>query len=176
MRDRRSAIQVHAMSVATKLMTLEEYLNYDDGTDTRYELVNGELIAMPPESVLNHQIASFLFASFLQLGILYYCLSIGAQIAVSGYRATARQPDLIVLSEEVATALEGASQDLITHDMPPPQLVVEVVSPKQENRDYRYKRTEYVARQIPEYWIVDPIAQKITVLEWVDGLYEEMVY
>jgi Uma2 family endonuclease len=165
-----------AMSVAVKLMTLEEYLTYDDGTDTRYELVNGELIAMPTESHLNHQIASFLFAYFLQLGIPYYCLSIGAQVAVSGYRATARQPDLIVLSEEGATALKGASHDLITYDMPPPQLVVEVVSPKQETRDYRYKRTEYAGRQIPEYWIVDPIAQKVTILEWVDGLYEEQVY
>jgi Uma2 family endonuclease len=164
------------MSVATKPMTLEEYLHYDDGTDTRYELVNGELIPMPTESNLNHQIASFLFAYFLQLGIPYYCLSIGAQVAVSGYRATARQPDLIVLSEDVAAALEGASQDLITYDMPPPQLVVEVVSPKQENRDYRYKRTEYAARQIPEYWIVDPIAQKVTILQWVDGLYEEQIY
>jgi len=164
------------MTIATKPMSLEEYLHYDDGTDTRYELVNGELIAIPPESNLNHQIASFLFASFLQLGIPYYRLSIGTQIAVSGYRATARQPDLIVLSEDVATALEGASQDLITDDMPPPQLVVEVVSPRQEKRDYRYKRTEYAARQIPEYWIIDPIAQKVTLLEWVDGLYEEQVY
>jgi hypothetical protein len=40
------------MSIALKPMTLEDYLNYDDGTDTRYELVNGELIAMPPESNL----------------------------------------------------------------------------------------------------------------------------
>jgi Uma2 family endonuclease len=71
-------------------MPLEEYLNYDDGTDTRYELVDGELIAMPPESTLNYQIASFLFATFLQLGIPYCGLSIGAQIAVSGARATAR--------------------------------------------------------------------------------------
>lgn len=171
-----STHKVNVMSVAVKPMTLEEYLNYDDGTDTRYELVNGELIAMPPESVLNHQIASFLFAHFLQSGIPYYCLSIGAQIAVSGYRVTARQPDLVVLSEEAATALAGASQYMITHDMPPPRLVVEVVSPKQENRDYRYKRTEYAARQIPEYWIIDPIAQKVTILQWVDGLYEEQVY
>lgn len=34
------------MTIASQKMTLEEYLNYDDGTDTRYELVNGELIAM----------------------------------------------------------------------------------------------------------------------------------
>ena len=164
------------MSVAAKPMTLEDYLNYDDGTDTRYELVNGELIAMPPESNLNNQIVSFLFATFLQIGIPYYCLRIGAQIAVSGARATAREPDLMVLSEEAAAALDGATQCLITHDMPPPLLVVEVVSPQQENRDYRHKRTEYAGRHIPEYWIVDPIAQKVTVLEWVDGLYEEQVY
>ncbi len=164
------------MTIATKPMSLEEYLNYDDGTDTRYELVDGELIAMPTESDLNDQIASFLFAYLLQLGIPYYRLSMKAQIAVSGTRATARQPDLIVLSEEAATALSGAIQRLITHDMPPPLLVVEVVSPKQENRDYRHKRTEYAGRHIPEYWIVDPSAQKVTILKWVDGMYEEQVF
>jgi Uma2 family endonuclease len=164
------------MSVAAKRMTLQDYLNYDDGTDTRYELVDGELIARPPESDLNTQIASFLFATFLQLGIAYYRVRIGAQIAVSGARATARQPDLMVLSEESAAALEGANQCVITHDMPPPLLVVEVVSPRQENRDYRHKRTEYAGRRILEYWIVDPAAQKVTILEWVDGLYEEQIY
>jgi Uma2 family endonuclease len=61
-------------------------------------------------------------------------------------------------------------------DMPPPLLVVEVVSPHQENRDYRYKRSEYATRGIAEYWIVDPIQQRVTVLEWVEGLYEEVVY
>ncbi len=36
------------MTVATnRLMTLEEFLNFDDGTDARYELVNGELLEMP---------------------------------------------------------------------------------------------------------------------------------
>lgn len=40
-----------AMSQAeTKLSTLtfEKYLTYDDGTDSRYELVDGELVLMPP--------------------------------------------------------------------------------------------------------------------------------
>lgn len=67
------------MSVTTKPMTLEEYLNYDDGTDTRYELVDGELVAMPIESDLNNCIASFLFACFLRVGIPHYCLRMGAQ-------------------------------------------------------------------------------------------------
>ncbi len=164
------------MTIATQPMTLEEYLSYEDGTDTRYELVDGQLIPMPTESDLNDRIASFLYACFLQFGVPFDRLSMKAQIAVSGRRVNARQPDLTVLSEETALALEGAKQRLITHEMPPPLLVVEVVSPQQENRDYRYKRTEYAGRHIPEYWIVDPIAQKITVLEWVEGLYEEQVY
>ncbi len=60
--------------------------------------------------------------------------------------------------------------------MPPPMLVVEVVSPNQEKRDYRYKRSEYAARGIPEYWIIDPMLQKITILEWIEGMYEEKVF
>lgn len=157
-------------------MTLEDYLNYDDGTDTRYELVDGLLVKMPTESTLNTQIAAFLLVTFLQLGILYTRLGIRHQIAVAGARATAREPDLMIHSEESAAAIDGQTQALLTHDMPPPALVIEIVSPKQENRDYRHKRTEYASRHIPEYWIVDPIAAKVTVLEWVDGLYEEQIY
>jgi Uma2 family endonuclease len=45
------------MTVASiKPLTLEEYLNYDDGTDNLYELVPGELVAIPPESSKNVQI------------------------------------------------------------------------------------------------------------------------
>ena len=65
---------------------------------------------------------------------------------------------------------------LVLPEMPPPLLVVEVVSPGQENRDYRYKRSEYAARGIAEYWIVDPLQQKLTVLEWIEGFYEEQRY
>jgi Uma2 family endonuclease len=157
-------------------MTLEEFLNYDDGTDTRYELENGELIEKPSESNLNQKIASFLFALFLQLGISSDRIRIGMEIAVSGTRVALRLPDLVVLSEELAIALEGATRLIVLMDMPPPSLVVEIVSPNQEKRDYRYKRTEYAARGIAEYWIVDPIQQRVTVLEWIEGLYEEQVF
>ncbi|MEH1857333.1 MAG: Uma2 family endonuclease [Nostoc sp.] len=34
------------MTITTSKLTFEEYLKYDDGTDIRYELVNGELIPM----------------------------------------------------------------------------------------------------------------------------------
>ncbi|YAG04542.1 hypothetical protein NSTC731_00748 [Nostoc sp. DSM 114167] len=42
-----------------------------------------------------------------------------------------------------------------------------------EDRDYRYKRSEYAARGIAEYWIVDPQINTVTVLILVDGFYEE---
>jgi Uma2 family endonuclease len=32
------------MTIATQKLTFEEYLAYHDGTDTRYELVDGELV------------------------------------------------------------------------------------------------------------------------------------
>lgn len=164
------------MTIAPPQMTLEEYLNYHDDSETVYELENGILIAMPPESDLNQRIASFLFAFFLQLGIPSYRLRIGAEIVVSGSRATTRIPDLMVLSEELATALEGARRSTVLLDMPPPLLVVEIVSPGQETRDYRYKRSEYAARQIAEYWIVDSLQDRVTVLAWVEGLYEEQAF
>jgi Uma2 family endonuclease len=164
------------MTVVSKIMTLEEYLSYDDGTDRFYELVNGELVEMPPESELNRRIAMFLVAYFLQRGIPSQRLTLKTEIVISGARATTRFPDVMILSEELEAALVGASRSTVMLDMPPPLLVVEIVSPKQENRDYRYKRSEYAARGIAEYWIVDPMQQKVTVLEWVEGLYEEKVY
>jgi Uma2 family endonuclease len=164
------------VATQTKLMTLEEYLDYDDGTDTLCELVNGKLIPMPPESYQNQQVSISLLVHFLKLGLPSRLLVNQMAIAVTGGRATARIPDLTVLSADLALELEATNRSIISADMPPPTLVVEVVSPKQEKRDYRYKRSEYAARQIPEYWIVDPILNQVTVLELVEGLYEEQAY
>ncbi|TVQ19162.1 MAG: Uma2 family endonuclease [Leptolyngbya sp. DLM2.Bin15] len=164
------------MTVAVAKMTFEEFLSYDDGTDRWYELENGKLIAMPTGSELNRRIAMFLVATFLKLGISFDRLSMKTEVAVSSTRLSVRVPDLVIFSNEGVAALAGASRSLVLLDMPPPLLVVEVVSPGQENRDYRYKRSEYAARGIAEYWIVDPMQQRVTVLEWVEGLYEEAVY
>ena len=155
-------------------MTLEEFLEYDDDTEVMYEFVDGEPILMASESEINRRIASLLFASFLQLGIPFYRLSMKTEIITTGSRM--RIPDLVVFSEDLAKAMEGAKRSLIVSDMPAPSLVVEVVSPNQSSRDYRHKRSEYAARGISEYWIIDPILGRVTVLEWVDGFYEEKVY
>jgi Uma2 family endonuclease len=160
-----------------KFFTLEDYLAYNDGTDKRYELINGELVEMPSESDINGLIVimlMFALSSFVPPDRF----RVKTEIAVSGYRATARVPDLMVLTEESAAALQGTTRSILLPEMPPPALVVEVVSPGTENeqRDYRYKRSEYAARGIREYWVVDPTGQQVMVLTWVAGLYEEAIF
>ena len=168
---------VQTAPTPVKLMTMEEYLAYDDGTDTRYELVNGELVEMSTESQGNVSIAKYLLfelAKYVPIALV----TMGTEVEVMGRRATSRLPDLMVHSEESHAALMGAKRAIILRDMPPPALVIEVVSPGAENRDrdYRYKRTEYAARGISEYWIIDPEMQKITLCLWVNGQYEDTIY
>ncbi|MBD2576941.1 Uma2 family endonuclease [Oscillatoria sp. FACHB-1406] len=164
-------------TTVTKRFTLEEYLAYDDGTDTPYELIDGELVPIPPESNLNNRIAIYLLSEFLKLVPIYLICCKDTEIVVSGNRSRVRLPDLMLLTEELFAAIDG-KRATITSDMPPPALVVEVVSPGKanEDRDYRYKRSEYAARGIPEYWIVDPHRAKVTVLILVDGFYEETAF
>ena len=162
----------------TTYLTFEEYLAHDDGTDTRYELVDGVLVEMPPESVENNTIAKkllFELAKHFSIALLGHK---DTEIEVTGRRARCRIPDVLVHTEESATAVAGASRATLTRDMPPPALVVEVVIPGQTNRerDYRYKHTEYAARGIAEYWIVDPGTRQVTHCRWVSGQYEDQVY
>ena len=166
-----------SQTAAKKLMTFEEYLTYDDGTDTRYELVDGELVEMPPESQENNDITKYLLfelAKHIPLALIAF----NTEIEVMGRRSQCRLPDLLVHTEESKVALRGATRATITREMPPPALVIEVVSPGAANRarDYRYKRTEYAARGIAEYWIVDPEMQQITVCKWVEGQYEDTAF
>ena len=166
------------MTIATnKTLTLEEYLVYDDGTGTRYELVDGVLVEVPTENPLNKTIVMFLVSYFLRLGIPYHRLAVGHQLEVTSKKASAREPDLVVHSEESAAAILQDGK-LLRLRMPVPDLVLEVVSssdtdPKSRQRDYVEKRREYADRQVPEYWIVDPAAAVVLVLTLVDGNYQE---
>lgn len=166
------------MTAASKLLTLKTYLAREDTSEKHYELVSGNLIEMPPESPQNAEIAIkllLIFAQFISPRLLR-CKD--TEIVVSGSRATVRLPDLMVLTENLADDLYSNQRSTINIDMLPPALVVEVVSPGKANRDrdYRYKRSEYAARGISEYWIVDPQERKVTVLLLDNGLYQENVY
>ena len=158
-------------------LTFEEYLSYDDGTDNRYELVDGELIALPPESGRNAWIAFGLAIQLVNLlglkRVAHNSCEVQVPVLKPGY-AENRYPDLLVLKEE---HIELTQKRLtITLKMPPPDLVVEVVSPGKANRerDYIDKREQYAARDIPEYWIVDPQADVVIVLRLDAGSYVEV--
>ena len=77
-----------------------------------------------------------------------------------------REPDLLLLRDRSDPRCgdrywEGAD------------LVVEVVSPDDPDRDLLEKRADYAEAGIPEYWIVDPRHATITVLALRRGAYVE---
>ncbi|UXE58786.1 MAG: Uma2 family endonuclease [Woronichinia naegeliana WA131] len=46
------------LTIKPRFETFEEYLVYEDNSEKLYELFNGELIEVPPESGFNVQIAN----------------------------------------------------------------------------------------------------------------------
>lgn len=162
-------------------MTLEEYLDFNDGVETRYELEDGILIEMPSENPINNAIALFLVIYLSsRLGIAPHLFATRHQIQVKSDKATAREPDLIIHSEASAAAIFKDGQ-LLRLNHPAPSLVVEVVSnsdsdKQSRDRDYVYKRQEYAQRGIPEYWIIEPMATVILVLKLAGERYEEQIF
>ena len=173
-------VQVHGTMVkTTSKLTFEEYLEYDDGTDYRYELWDGELVKLPPESGLNKGIALTLMyelARFMNYLLIYPG---GCELQVTGNPQN-RYPDLVVLREE---HLKLTNKRLtITLEMPPPKFVVEVVSPYRNQNDDSYRRDyiekvkQYQQRGIPEYWIIDPQEEVVRVLVLFDGSYQQQEF
>jgi Uma2 family endonuclease len=151
----------------------EDYLAYDDGTENLYELFNGELIAVPPESGKNTTIAVFLLLQFAPLVGHLRVRPQGLELEVQGEPRN-RYPDLTIIQPEHIQQLE--SRNTLRLSMAPPLLVVEIVSPGdlQRDRDYIAKRMQYQDRQIPEYWIIDPQLQTVLVLELAGDTYTEV--
>jgi Uma2 family endonuclease len=159
-----------------KFVTFEEYLSYGD-LEGRYELIAGELVELPPESGLNDWIAlnlRDLLMQFIrrQLLRIHTC---EVQVPVLRPKDAAnRFPDLVVLREEHLPLTE--KRLTITLDMPPPQLIAEIVSPGKTNRDRDYinKRAQYAAIGVSEYWLISPSTKTILILTLQGDDYEEV--
>ncbi len=159
-------------AIASPILSFEDYATYNDGTGARYELVDGELSAMNPPTFRHMLIAKFiekcLETEIQRLGLRWLCFrEAGIRTGIRKSRLT----DVYVLTAEQVNDLIDDSAISQT----PPLLAVEVVSPDSITRDYRYKRAEYAALEIPEYWIVDPLEAKIMLLAFNEGLYDETV-
>jgi Uma2 family endonuclease len=142
------------MTLATdRRMTLEEYLNYDDGTDTRYELVDGVLLAMNPPSWLHLRIARYLEGIYNQeIERLGYPWEAFRDPGQQTEDRSARLPDVAVVPVAAVEAALEQSAVLTVAAI----LIVEVVSDSTATQDYREKVREYQQKGILEYWIVDP--------------------
>lgn len=159
-------------NLAHRLLSFEDYLTYDDGTDNRYELVDGILIAMTPLLISHLDIAKFIERCFDQeiqrLNLPWQCYrEAGLRVGVRKSRIM----DVCIIEKAYIDALRAAGSVAVFEN--PPKLVVEIVSPESIRRDYRYKHSEYAAVEVPEYWIVDPLEHKVSVLWLEDGLYED---
>jgi Uma2 family endonuclease len=165
------------MTTTTNRLTLEEYLKYDDGTDTRYELVNGELVLMSLGTGKHGAILKLLERTFdseaARIGQDWTALAgvVGVRSPRAGRWDTVRVPDVVVIPLEQWRTLQNR-EAVIELNEAPPLLVVEVVSESTKSTDYRAKRAEYSVLDIPEYWIVDPLNAKVTVLTLVEGWYD----
>ncbi|MBN3943204.1 Uma2 family endonuclease [Nostoc sp. NMS9] len=177
------------MTATTKKITFAEYLKYNDGTDTQYELVDGELIPMSLGTGKHGGISKFLERSFddesakmgqnwtaQKFSVGVRCLRRPEAGAPRGGRwDTSRIPDVVVLPTQQWEALSNR-EAVIELNETLPILVVEVVSESTQTTDYRSKRSEYAVLEIPEYWIVDPIQEIVTICTLVEGFYDAVAF
>ena len=113
-------------------MTVAEFLAYDDGTDTRYELVGGEMVAMNPPADAHVRIAMNVYDSLARQ------LRRPCRAYMSGgvWRAedddTWREPDIFI----------SCDPDRFSRL---PRVIVEILSPSTEKED-RTRKLDFYRR------------------------------
>lgn len=148
--------------------TEEDYLELENNSQNRLvELNDGRLEVLPMPDLYHQGIVRFLFRStdrFVSshdLGEVFF-----APLPIRLWAGQLREPDLVFLKKA----------RLKNRHKPPrgADLVMEVVSTGQNNRqrDLTTKRRVYARAKIPEYWIVDPEEQTITVLALAGKKYQ----
>lgn len=161
----------------SRFASFEDYLAADpsDLPEGFYEYWDGELVELMTESLFNDTIANFIFIALLEFGIPMQLLRPGKiEVAVPGKPRT-RIPDFTVLDEIHLTLLQRRAT--ITPEMPPPRVLMEVVSPGKETdenylRDYRDKPIQYAAIGVPEMWRIDPSREWVQVGILILGDYQ----
>jgi Uma2 family endonuclease len=137
----------------------------------------GELVPMALPTGRHVQIQNFLSRVFeaeiarQQLPWTAIQGSPGIQSPRGNRWATVRIPDGVVLPLEQWQEM-GSREALIRLEDPPPLLVVEVVSESSRAADYRAKQAEYCVLGIGEYWVVDPLEEKVSLLLLHEGWYD----
>jgi Uma2 family endonuclease len=149
------------VSTATKyqLYTFEEFCDLvPEGH--KADLIDGVIYMASPDNIEHHRInkwLSWLLESFLmenELGGEIF----GYRIAFRLNASNGPEPDLAYLK---ASGIHLARRGYIDG---PPDWVVEIVSPESVERDHIKKRRLFEQAGVPEYWIIDPIRERLTCL------------
>lgn len=128
--------------------SFEEYIAADpsDLPEGRHEYWQEELVPVMSESGFNALLANCLFLALANAGVPVAVLCPhSCEVEVPGLPRT-RFPDLTVLAEEHVALIER--RERVTRDMPPPRLLVEVVSPRDENSEIMSRRPV----SMPLFW------------------------
>ena len=147
--------------------TESEYLRLTESTNKLVELTDGDIRVLEMPTTAHQLIVQFLldvFRAYVQpkgMGLVLF-----APLRVKIRNRKFREPDLVFMLAEHADRM---GNDYWTGA----DLVVEIVSDSSEGRkrDLQEKREDYAEASVPEYWIVDPVEKKISVLALEDGHY-----
>lgn len=132
---------------ALKRMTVDEFLAWDHGTDRRYELVSGEIVAMAPPSPDHGTVAGNLTTQ-INLQLTPAC----RVMTEAGIRL--RRDDSFFQAD---LAVSCVPPDRTHAWAAEPILIIEVLSPTTEEHDRKVKLPEY--RELPsvrEIVLIDP--------------------
>jgi len=134
-------------------MTEEEFVAWAD-EDTLAEWVDGEVVLMSPANLEHCDLCDWLIhlmRSFVEAHDLGLVLS-DATVRLARQRRR-RVPDVWFVAESRRHLLRES------HIEGPPDLVIEIVSPDSQSRDWREKYLEYQAAGVREYWVIDPMSR-----------------
>lgn len=145
-------------------LTYEDYCATPE--DERCELLDGELVMVAAPN-LKHQSVQGNLHFHLRLFITRYKLGelflAPCDVVLSDTDVV--QPDLLFVSRERQHLLSGGE-----NVQGAPDLVIEILSPATAERDRGYKRELYGKHGVREYWLVDPMAETVTVHRQRNGV------
>jgi Uma2 family endonuclease len=133
-----------SLAQPTRLMTLEEYLAGPDVPE-RSELVRGEVIEMPPPSVLH---AAVMHSLSLWLGLFIHQKQLGRLLVGDAGVITSHDPDSVRGADLAFYRAERVPQEFSLKPAylnVPPDLVIEIRSPSERRSQVLQKVTEYLA-------------------------------
>lgn len=148
------------------LWTEEQYLAMTDHSTRLLEFDNGYIEVLPMPIPEHQKILALLYELFVAFVRPRGGITLFSPLRVQIRPRKFREPDLVVLRD----AKDPRQQKRYWLGV---DLAVEIVSDDDPERDTKVKRADYAEAGIPEYWIVNPLDETITVLVLEGEVYTE---